>query len=112
MKRQIEDIEASLSRLREFHGAGIRRLYVMVTRVSFSGLTRWVRAFVVEGGDILDVTFYVGHVCGWGLTDRNGHWEMAVKGCGFSAEQHAVETVNHRLGLPDGFAGGFKAARL
>jgi hypothetical protein len=84
----------------------------MVTRASFSGLTRWVRVFLVENGDIVDVTFYAAHVTGWRLADKSGRWEMAVRGCGFSAEEHTVETINHRLGLPDGFAGGFKAARL
>jgi hypothetical protein len=108
----LKDIEAAASRLRELHKSGVRRLYVMVTRASFSGLTRWVRVFAVESDDIVDVTLYVGNVCGGKLSDRNGCLELAVRGCGFSAEQFVTDAVNHRLGLPDGFAGGFKAARL
>jgi hypothetical protein len=110
MKRQIEDIEAAKSRLQELFKSGASRLFVFVS--GYSGLTRRLRLFVVEDGDLLDVTYYVGMAAGLPLADSDGVWVVKVSGFGFCAAQHVTDELNYHLGLPPAFAGGFKYARM
>ena len=68
-------------------------LYTSLTHVSASGMSRDMKVLAVVGGEIVDVTYYVGKIIGT-LKERNGQRVIRVGGCGMDMGFHVVYTVS------------------
>jgi hypothetical protein len=69
-------------------------LYTNLKHVSTSGMSRDMKVLAVVGGEIVDVTFYVGKLDIGTLKERNGQRVIRVGGCGMDMGFHIVYTVS------------------
>ena len=84
-------------------GDRARRVYVTVTSVSRSGMSRQMKVLVGNSttGNISNITRRVARVLGWRYSDRNG--TVTVDGCGMDMGFHLVYSLSHAL-YGDGYA--------
>lgn len=75
-------------------------VYTKVDHVSRSGMSRVISAYVVDNGEIRDISYYVSEVLGW-KRDKN-HYGVKVGGCGMDMGFHMVYSFSRRL-YPNGF---------
>jgi predicted HAD superfamily phosphohydrolase len=100
---KTEKAEA-VERLRElFDGLTKKVAYTVTRKVSSSGMTRRISVFVVDSdGDLRDISYYVGAVLGWSITDVMGHRTVRVDGCGMDMGFHLVYSLSYALYRADG----------
>ena len=98
------DKAEAVERLRElFDGAPKKVAYTVTRKVSASGMTRRISVFVVDSdGDLRDISYYVGAVLGWSITDVMGHRTVRVDGCGMDMGFHLVYSLSYALYRVDG----------
>jgi hypothetical protein len=73
-----------------------KTLFVMVTSVSASGMSRTMRVFTSNGiNDLVEVTHSVSSVLGLSKTDKG----LRIRGCGMDMTFALVNDLNHTLGL-------------
>jgi predicted HAD superfamily phosphohydrolase len=98
------DKAAAVERLRELFDELPKKVAYTVTRkVSASGMTRRISVFVVDSdGDLRDISYYVGAVLGWSITDVMGHRTVRVDGCGMDMGFHLVYSLSYALYRGDG----------
>ena len=91
-------------RLRElFDELPKKTAYTVTRKVSASGMTRRISVFVVDtDGDLRDISYYVGAVLGWSITDVMGHRTVRVDGCGMDMGFHLVYSLSYALYRADG----------
>lgn len=65
-------------------------VYTTIRSVARSGMSRTLSVLVVRDGEIQDISYYVGIVCGYALT-RDNH--VKVHGCGFDAGHSVVYDI-------------------
>lgn len=74
----------------------------VLSHVSRSGMTRWIRVLVVnDGGEIEDVSWHVAKATGYPVNTRN-HSGVEVGGCGMDMGFHLVYGLSREL-FRDGF---------
>lgn len=78
------------------------KVWTVVDHVSSSGMTRWIRCFVVVGGDLVDVSWLVAPVVQSPLHSR-GHLGVERGGCGMDMGFDLVYSLARAL-WPGGFA--------
>lgn len=95
---KTEKAEA-VERLRElFDAAPKKTAYTLTRKVSSSGMTRRMSVFIVDSdGDLRDISYYVGAVLGWSITDVMGHRTVRVDGCGMDMGFHLVYSLSYAL---------------
>lgn len=86
----------SLETLREACPKGAT-VYTMTVHRSSSRMMRVVKAFVVEDGEIRNITGCACDACGIKWNDK--HYGAEFGGCGYSAENELVDSIAHALGL-------------
>lgn len=93
------DKAEAVERLRElFDGAPKKTAYTVTRKVSSSGMTRRMSVFIVDSdGDLRDISYYVGAVLGWSITDVMGHRTVRVDGCGMDMGWHLVYSLSYVL---------------
>lgn len=80
-------------------------VWIQLVHVARSGMSRDLRVFIVRGGEIVNVTWYVGHACGDRIADRDGQRVIRVGGCGFDAGFQVVYDLGRVLFPRGGVAG-------
>lgn len=100
---KADKVEA-VEHLRElFDGLPKKTAYTVTRKVSASGMTRRISVFVVDSdGDLRDISYYVGAVLGWSITDVMGHRTVRVDGCGMDMGFHLVYSLSYALYRADG----------
>jgi predicted HAD superfamily phosphohydrolase len=95
---KADKLEAE-ERLRElFDELPKKTAYTVTRKVSSSGMTRRMSVFVVDtDGDLRDISYYVGAVLGWSITDVMGHRTVRVDGCGMDMGFHLVYSLSYAL---------------
>jgi len=85
---------------REYHLAELRetvapgaRVFVSQRRVSVSGMSRLLRIYVLQGDDLLSVTYSVSAVLDWRWADG----DLRVTGCGMDMHWHTVDCLSRAL---------------
>lgn len=74
-----------------------------VTHEARSGMSRSIECYVVKGGDLRKITYYVARVGGYTI-DQN-HGGVKVGGCGMDMGFHVVYSLSSQL-----FRDGFRCA--
>lgn len=69
-------------------------VYTKVESVSNSGMTRRISLYIVQKGQIVNITRRVGIVCQWKQSDKGG---LIVTGCGMDMCFHTVYTLGYYL---------------
>ncbi len=73
-----------------------KTLFVMVTSVSASGMSRTMRVFTSNGiNDLVEVTHSVASVLDLSKTNKG----LRIRGCGMDMTFALVNDLNHTLGL-------------
>lgn len=72
-----------------------------VTHVARSGMTRWIRAFVIRDGEPDDISWHAARVLGRPVNSRN-HEGVECGGCGMDMGFDLVYSLSRYL-FPDGF---------
>lgn len=75
--------------------------YTVLTHCSASGMSRSIKVLAVRGKDIVNVSWYVADLNGWGWNDKTG--SVVVAGCGMDMGFHTVYAMSNRL-WDDGYA--------
>lgn len=75
-------------------------LHTQITRVSRSGMRRWMRVYLASGrGQILDLTHSVGTALGRRLHQSDA-WEIVLPGCTPDADGHdLIDDLGRALGI-------------
>lgn len=71
--------------------------YASTDHVSTSGMTRWVRAYCVSDGHILNITSSVARACGLPLVERDGRSYIKIGGCGFDVATKLADDLCHHI---------------
>jgi len=82
-------------RLREMLSPG-DTVYTTVTHVSPSGMTRWIRVFVMRDNAPVDVSWLAARVLGWRVNTRN-HGGVETGGAGMDMGFHLVYSLSRVL---------------
>ena len=102
---KLEQVEA-IDKLRSILKPGMV-VNCILRRVSASGMNRKISLFIVEDGEVRDITFYAGRALGWGLVEVGGHRALNVTGCGMDMGFHTVYSLAWSVfGRVDGAAIG------
>ena len=100
-KRDREERARHVAMLRDMLPPG-STVYTRIEHVSRSGMSRDVRVYIVDAGDIRNVTGLVASALDMPRRDRHGDWVLRIGGCGFDAGFHVVYELASML-YPDGF---------
>ena len=92
MKYSKEDVEFAEKTLREILKDGVT-VYTVLGSVSTSGMTRHIRLFVPEKGDILNITLHTGGFLGNVQNDKG----VKIGGCGMDMGFALVNDLNSKL---------------
>src|ERR1700753_729745 len=76
-------------------------VYTTVTHVAASGMTRWIRAFIMKDNAPVDISWDAAKLIGAPVTTRN-HAGVEIGGCGMDMGFHLVYSLSRAL-YPDGF---------
>ena len=76
-------------------------VYTNCNRVSRSGMSRVISCYIVQKGDIRDISGWVAHAIGWPRDYKHGG--VKVGGCGMDMGFHVVYTLG-RVMFPKGAA--------
>lgn len=99
MKYRKEEIQQSTDRLKEILTPGAV-VWTDVEKVARSGMSRWIKAYVIEDNQPRWIGYHVSRVLGLRLDDRSG--AVFVSGCGMDMGFWLVYSLSSRL-YPDGF---------
>lgn len=91
-----------------------REVLTKVTHVARSGMSRSIECYVINGGELLNISGDVARIVGDPLDPKNGG--VKVSGCGMDMGFHLVYTLSRYLfttgyGLPMTLRGGTKTPR-
>ena len=100
-KRDREERARHVAMLRDMLPPGAT-VYTRIEHVSRSGMSRDVRVYIVDAGDIRNVTGLVASALDMPRRDRHGDWVLRIGGCGFDAGFHVVYELASVL-YPEGF---------
>ena len=100
-KADREDQARHVAMLRDMLPSGAT-VYTRIEHVSRSGMSRDVQVYIVDAGDIRNVTGLVASALDMPRRDRHGDWVLRIGGCGFDAGFHVVYELGTTL-YPDGF---------
>jgi hypothetical protein len=90
-----DEQEQSLKYLREVLQPG-DTVWTSVTHVARSGMTRWIRAFIIREGQPEDISWHVARVTGSPVNSRN-HEGVERGGCGMDMGFDLVYSLSHHL---------------
>jgi len=76
-----------------------REVYTALKHVSKSGMTRHISVYIVENGQINDISWEASHILGYKRADNDG---LKVGGSGMDMGFHLVYSLSRAL-YPDGF---------
>lgn len=65
---------------REFVFTSDTKIYAKVEHVSRSGMSRTMSFYMIEDGELINITHVVARVCGYKLNENS--WTIRVQGCG------------------------------
>jgi hypothetical protein len=91
--------EETTKRLRDILKPG-STVYTKLTHVARSGMTRWVELYIVEDGEIRNITHSAASAAG--MDYDNKREAIRVSGCGFNACSSLVYELGWAL-YPEGF---------
>jgi hypothetical protein len=100
IRHSKEEIAESTDKLRAILPPG-SQIRTIVTHVSPSGMTRWIRLFAMSDGELEDISWRAGMVMGCNVNSRN-HGGIEIGGCGMDMGFHAVYSLSRSL-YRDGF---------
>ena len=100
MKVTNEDREQAKTRLHEWLKPG-DTVYTLVTHVSSTGMTRWIRLLIIRDNKPVDISWDASRVVGRPLNTRN-HYGIETGGCGMDMGFELVYTLSRYL-YPDGY---------
>lgn len=63
-------------------------VYTLIRSVSASGMSRRISCYIVNNGEIQDISGYVGEILEWRRNDKDG--SLIVGGCGMDMGFHTV----------------------
>jgi hypothetical protein len=99
MKTKDEHYEESFKYLKKLFSRDTR-VYTKIDRVSSSGMSRHISVYVARHNQVLNITWYVGHVVGYKRNNDTGG--LVVGGCGMDMGFHLIYTLSRYL-YPKGF---------
>lgn len=73
------------------------RIYAIVRSVARSGMSRTMSFFMVEDGELINITHVVARVCGYKLNEDN--WTIRVCGCGMNMIFFVLDIFANKLGF-------------
>ena len=73
------------------------KIYAIVRSVARSGMSRTMSFFMVEDGELINITHVVARVCGYRLNKDN--WTIRVGGCGMDMIAHTLDHFASKLGF-------------
>ena len=77
-----------------------KQISATVTRVSKSGMTRWLQFLAVDEGGIRDITYYVAKLTNHTYKNEHG-WGLKVGGCGMDMIYHILTCLNYAVAALD-----------
>lgn len=75
-------------------------VYTAIRHVAASGMTRWIRVYLIKNNAPRDISYTVADVLGWKFDEK--YDAVKVGGCGMDMGFHLVYTLS-RILFPDGF---------
>jgi hypothetical protein len=90
-KSDIDESTAELHRLLDDHDGYV---YVIIRRVSASGMTRWITPLIFVDGEPRYLGYHVARVLGAGLDNDRG---VRVVGCGMDMGWHLIYSLSTAL---------------
>ena len=83
IKHSAEDIERSKDYLADrLDAPRVNLLFANIRHVSPSGMTRKISFYVIDGGELLNVTSHVARVLGYSVKNYHGYNTISVGGVG------------------------------
>ena len=73
------------------------KVFTSLRKVSSSGMTRHYSLFIVQGEDIVNITYYAAHALGWRLSESTGSRAIVVNGTGMDMGFHLVSSLSSVL---------------
>lgn len=70
------------------------KVFTSLRKVSSSGMTRHYSLFIVQGENIVNITYYAAHALGWRLSESTGSRAIVVNGAGMDMSFHLVSTLS------------------
>lgn len=70
------------------------KVFTSLRKVSSSGMTRHYSLFIVQGEDIVNITYYAAHALGWNLVESSGQRAIKVNGTGMDMSFHLVSSLS------------------
>lgn len=84
---------------------GHQTIYVSVTHVSRSGMSRRIKVLMIDGNRLVNLSYRVSQALGWRYNDRDG--SVHVDGCGMDMGFHLVYELSAAL-YGHGQRGGYR----
>src|SRR4051812_31110989 len=103
-KTELSDREQAIKSLKELGLKPGMKVYTIVKHVSSSGMTRHIQPFIVKGGEIVSIGWYVARATGRTLV--KGSHAIKVHGCGMDMGFELVYTLGRAM-----YPRGFKLAK-
>ena len=75
------------------------KIYAIVRSVARSGMSRTMSFYMVEDGELINITHVVAEVCGYKLNEDN--WTIRVRGCGMDMIFATLDHFAKGLGFKD-----------
>ena len=101
MKVLAKDRTESIEILRALLPVGAT-IHTQLVHVSRSGMTRLLRLFIIENGDLRNITWHVANALNERTPDYHGDRVLKMDGCGTDMGFQAVYCLGHAL-YPSGF---------
>ena len=73
------------------------KIYAIVRSVARSGMSRTMSFFMVEDGELINITHVVARVCWYRFNKDN--WTIRVNGCGMDMIAHTLDVFASKLGF-------------
>ena len=82
---------------RDFVFTSDTKIYAKVEHVSRSGMSRTMSFYMIEDGELINITHVVARVCGYRLNEDN--WTIRVCGCGMNMIFFVLDIFANKLGF-------------
>jgi hypothetical protein len=94
--RKAELKASALESLKEYDIQAGATIYTDTVYVGNVG-TAYVRAWLIRDGQLVPLTWLIGHATAQTLKDREGRWMIHTGGYGYSRSQHVVDALSWAL---------------
>ena len=73
------------------------KIYAKVAHVSRSGMSRTMSFYMIEDGELINITHVIAQALGKKLNDQE--WSFRVSGCGMDMIAHTLDVFASKLGF-------------